>query len=63
MTRAQSVYFFAIALCSTDSPSSSTAFGSAPAKSNSYDNLDICERVRLSGQVKILNKTTIKSFT
>ena len=34
-TRAQSVYFLAIALCSTDSPSSSTAFGSAPANSSS----------------------------
>lgn len=35
MTRAQFVYFLQIALCSTDSPSSSTALGSAPASSSS----------------------------
>lgn len=35
ITRAQSVYFLATALCSTVSPSSSTALGSAPANSNS----------------------------
>jgi len=35
ITSAQSVYFLEIALCRTDSPSSSTALGSAPANSNS----------------------------
>ena len=35
MTRAHSMDFLATALCRTDSPSSSTALGSAPANSNS----------------------------
>ena len=35
LTRAQSADFLATALCRIDSPSSSTALGSAPANSNS----------------------------
>lgn len=42
ITRAQSVYFLATALWSTDSPSSSTALGSAPANSNSWRS-NICQ--------------------
>lgn len=37
ITIAQSVNFLEMAICSTVSPSSSTAFGSAPANSNSCD--------------------------
>lgn len=38
MTIAHSVCLLAMAICSTDSPSSSTALASAPAKSNSCKN-------------------------
>lgn len=53
MTIAHSVYFFETALWSTDSPSSSTAFGSAPAN-NSSCHCSGCKRA--SGRKYINNK-------
>ena len=53
MTIAQSVYLLATARCKTDSPSSSTALGSAPANSNSCEHQQRFERKL---RWKLLNK-------